>query len=159
MNSTKRKSKPSRLWYRRLKAKKDWHHRQGYPFLLQANSLPPVKTLLYAPYCNTYAKKIERAEEEIDWRRTAVEIDRQIRALAPVPGAWFLHEGQRIKVFACSLANDILGVPGEVVDDDFTVSCGIGALRLKRLQLAGRKSLDADVFLRGSSIVRGTRLG
>ena len=107
----------------------------------------------------TYAPRIERSEEEIDWRRSATEIDRRIRALAPTPGAWFRHAGERFKVFACARTNAPSGAPGEVVDDPLTVACGEGALRLDRIQREGRRTMDARAFLRGRPLPAGARLG
>ncbi len=106
----------------------------------------------------TYARKIERSEREIDWQRSADEIDCQIRALAPAPGAWFRHDGERIKVFACTKMNESSGMPGEILDDLLTVACGDGALRLDRIQREGRRAMDAHAFLRGQSLPTGIRL-
>ena len=106
----------------------------------------------------TYARKIERSEREIDWQRSADEIDCQIRALAPAPGAWFHHDGERIKVFACTKMNESSGMPGEILDDLLTVACGDGALRLDRIQRESRRAMDAHAFLRGQSLPTGIRL-
>ena len=105
----------------------------------------------------TYAHKIDKAEAAIDWTRSADEVDRQIRGLSPFPGAWFEAEGVRIKVLGSQLANGN-GAPGEVLDDTLTVACGTGAVQLMRLQRAGKGAQDADVFLRGTQMLRGTQL-
>ena len=105
----------------------------------------------------TYAQKIDKAEAAIDWTRPAVEVDRRIRGLSPFPGAWFERDGARIKVLGSTLA-DGGGAPGEVLDDALLVACGDGAVRLTRLQRAGKGAQDADVFLRGMPVARGTRL-
>ena len=107
----------------------------------------------------TYARKIDRSEAEIDWGRSAEEIDRQVRALAPSPGAWFRHGAERVKVFACMIAAGGSGNPGEVLDGRLTVACGAGALRLQWLQREGRKAMDTDAFLRGQALPPGTQLG
>ncbi len=106
----------------------------------------------------TYAAKIERSETELDWKNSAAQLDRQVRALAPVPGAWFRLGTERIKVFACEPVAVKSGIPGEILDDTLTVACGEGALRLRRLQREGRKVMDADAFLRGQAMPPGTRL-
>ena len=103
----------------------------------------------------TYAAKIDKAEARIDWNRPAIDIDRQIRALNPFPGAWFETDGQRIKVHAAAVVEGD-GQPGEVLDDRLTVACGKGALRLIRLQRQGKSAVDADAFLRGFAVERGT---
>ena len=105
----------------------------------------------------TYAQKIDKAEAAIDWSRTAGDIDRQIRGLSPFPGAWFDHAGTRIKVLGSELA-DGRGSPGTLLDDHLTVACGTGAVRLTRLQRAGKGAQDADVFLRGMALPTGTQL-
>lgn len=105
----------------------------------------------------TYARKIDKSEAAIDWTRDAIETDRQIRGLSPFPGAWFEKDGTRIKVLGSRLATGN-GAPGEVLDDALTVACGKGAVRLTRLQRAGKGAQDGDDFLRGNPIPRGTQL-
>ncbi|MCG7522111.1 methionyl-tRNA formyltransferase [Ruegeria sp. Ofav3-42] len=105
----------------------------------------------------TYAAKIDKAEARIDWSRTAVEVDRQIRGLSPFPGAWTEFEGARIKLLASRMAEG-QGIPGQVLDDALTVACGEGAVDLLRLQRAGKGAQDKETFLRGLSIPAGSRL-
>lgn len=105
----------------------------------------------------TYAHKIDKAEAALDWSRDAVEVDRQIRGLSPFPGAWFDHDGVRIKVLGSRLAEG-QGAAGEVLDDALTVACGTGAVQLTRLQKAGRGAQDATEFLRGTALPAGTKL-
>ena len=105
----------------------------------------------------TYADKISKDETRIDWSKPAKPVHDHIRGLAPFPGAWFEAEGTRIKVLRSTLAQGS-GAPGEVLDDQLTVACGEGAVRLLELQRAGRQATKADDFLRGASIKRGARL-
>ena len=105
----------------------------------------------------TYAKKIGPADARIDWRASAAEVDRTVRAFAPRPGAWFELGGTRIKLLAAQLASGS-GVPGTVLDGKLTIACGDGAIRATRLQREGKRALDADAFLRGSAVAKGTRL-
>jgi methionyl-tRNA formyltransferase len=106
----------------------------------------------------TYAAKIDKAEARVDWTRPAAEIDRQIRGLSPFPGAWCEIGGERVKLL---LGEPVagLGVPGEVLDARLTVACGSGALRLVRLQRAGRAAMPAEEFQRGWPLGAGVRLG
>ena len=108
----------------------------------------------------TYAAKLERHEAAIDWRAPAAHIERRVRALAPRPGAWFSHEGERVKVLAAErVAGETDALPGTVIDDTLAVACGDGAaLRPTRLQRAGKAAMDRDAFLRGRPIAAGTRL-
>jgi len=101
----------------------------------------------------TYAKKIAREEERIDWRKPALEIERQVRALS----AWFEAKGERIKLAAAALAPG-KGAPGTVLDAAPTIACGEGALKLVTLQRPGRAPLDGAAFLRGFPLSPGTVL-
>jgi len=107
----------------------------------------------------TYAKKLGREEGRIDWSKPAAELERGVRALNPSPGAWFERDGGRIRVLAARVVeNSAAAPPGTVLDAALTVACGSGALRLTRLQRAGRAAVDADAFLRGYALNRGDRL-
>lgn len=107
----------------------------------------------------TYARKIDKAEARIDWTRPAIEIDRQIRAFAPFPGAWFLHAGTRIKVLRAEPVNaGGKAAPGTVVDEPLVVACGEGALRLMTLQREGKSAMEADALLRGYPLPPATVL-
>ncbi|WP_167644532.1 methionyl-tRNA formyltransferase [Mameliella alba] len=106
----------------------------------------------------TYAAKIDKAEAAVDWTRPAEEISRQVRGLAPFPGAWTTHGGDRIKLLGAEPAEG-QGAPGTLLDDRFTVACGTGALRITRAQRAGKGAQDAATFLNGCPLPRGTQLG
>ena len=105
----------------------------------------------------TYAHKIDKIEAALDWSRPAKDICRQINGLSPFPGAWFEQDGTRIKVLGASLA-DGEGPAGRLLSDDLIVACGAGALRLTRLQRAGKGPQDAGEFLRGMPLASGTQL-
>ncbi|KEJ90991.1 methionyl-tRNA formyltransferase [Sulfitobacter donghicola] len=106
----------------------------------------------------TYAAKIDKAEARIDWTLSAKEVDRQIRGLSPFPGAWFEHEGVRIKVLGSTVV-DGAAAAGTVLSEALHVACGEGAVALTRLQKAGKGAQDVDVFQRGAQIAVGTQLG
>jgi methionyl-tRNA formyltransferase len=107
----------------------------------------------------TYAKKLAREEGRIDWSQPAADLERRVRALNPAPGVWFERGGERIKVLAAAVAEGSTAAPpGTVLDADLTVACGPGALRLRRLQRAGRAAVDAAAFLRGYALKSGDRL-
>ncbi len=105
----------------------------------------------------TYAKKIDKAEARIDFNKNAVDVRNHIHGLSPFPGAWFEHEGTRIKVLRCEVV-DQAGIAGKALDDHLTIACGQGAIRLLELQREGKGEMRADEFLRGLAIPRGTRL-
>jgi methionyl-tRNA formyltransferase len=107
----------------------------------------------------TYAKKIEPADARLDWREPAVVLERRVRAFAPRPGAWFVHDGARIKVFdADVVADSSRATPGSVLDDRLTIKCGGDALRLTVLQREGKGKMPADAFLRGFALAKGAVL-
>ncbi len=99
----------------------------------------------------SYAKKIDKAESRIDWAQSAEAVERQVRAFAPAPGAWFEHEGERYRVLAAEVVEG-KGTPGEVLDGSLTIGCGDGALRPTLIQRAGRPTMETTAMLRGKSI-------
>ncbi len=101
----------------------------------------------------TYAKKIARDEGRIDWRKSASELERQVRAL----DCWFEAKGERVRLLAAAVAEG-MGAPGTVLDDAPTAACGERALRLLRLQRPGRAALDGAAMLRGFPLPIGTVL-
>ncbi len=105
----------------------------------------------------TYAKKIDKAETRIDWSRPAVEIERQVCAFAPTPGAWFEAEGERIKLLEAE-ALDLVGGSGKVLDERLTIGTGSGSIRPIKLQRAGRKPMSPGELLRGFPLTPGTIL-
>jgi methionyl-tRNA formyltransferase len=108
----------------------------------------------------TYARKLEKPELVIDWRRPAAEIARLIRALRPAPGATTHAHGEALKVWAAESSVGS-GDAGRVLEADtrgVLIACGENALRLTLLQRAGGKRLGAAEFLRGFSLSRGERL-
>ena len=105
----------------------------------------------------SYAKKIEKAEARIDWTRSAAEIERQVRAFAPAPGAWFDADGERIKLLEAEAIN-LAGGAGNVLDDALTIGTGSGSIRPITVQRAGRAPMNAEDLLRGFPIAKGKKL-
>ena len=105
----------------------------------------------------TYAAKIDKAEAAVDWAGSAEDIDRQIRGLSPFPGAWIDWNGARLKLLGARLEEG-RGAPGAVLDDNLLVACGTGAVRLLKVQRAGKGAQDAADFLRGAKIKAGAKL-
>ncbi|NCU12306.1 MAG: methionyl-tRNA formyltransferase [Sphingomonadaceae bacterium] len=105
----------------------------------------------------TYAKKIDKAETRIDFAQDAAQAERQIRAFAPAPGAWFEYQGERCKVLAAELA-DGSGAPGTVLDDGLTIACASGAIRPTLVQRAGRPAMATADMLRGWAIAAGEKV-
>jgi methionyl-tRNA formyltransferase len=110
----------------------------------------------------TYANKIDKAETRIDWTKPWNVVHDHCRGLSPFPGAWFELLGvnsvkDRVKVLRTTEGSGG-GEPGRVLDDDLTVACGQGAVRLLQLQRAGRQPMPAGEFLRGTPIPRASML-
>jgi methionyl-tRNA formyltransferase len=110
----------------------------------------------------TYAEKIDPAETRIDWSRPAREVHNLIRGLSPYPGAWFEVDlngkRERIKALRSTLAEDS-GAPGALLDENLTIACGQGAVRLVEVQRAGKRPMSAEDFLRGAALAPRTVLG
>jgi methionyl-tRNA formyltransferase len=106
----------------------------------------------------TYAPKLTKADGRLDWAEGALALDRRIRALNPWPGCFFEHAGEVLRVMAAEPAEGA-GPPGTVLDAAPRIACGQGALRLLRLQRAGRAAMPAEAFLRGFALPPGTVLG
>ncbi|MBX9896334.1 MAG: methionyl-tRNA formyltransferase [Qipengyuania sp.] len=105
----------------------------------------------------SYAKKIDKAESRIDWSQSAEQIERQVRAFAPSPGAWFGHEGERYRVLAAEVIEGA-GEAGAVLDEGLTIATGKGALRPLTVQRAGKPAMDTAALLRGKPILPGAQL-
>ncbi|MFP6758145.1 MAG: methionyl-tRNA formyltransferase [Alphaproteobacteria bacterium] len=106
----------------------------------------------------TYAKKLTRDEEAIDWTRSATDIVRQVRAFAPRPGAHFELLGEAWKLLAGSVG-ERAGEPGTVLDDRLTVACGQASVAMERVQRPGSKPMAVADVLRGHPVPAGTVLG
>ena len=110
----------------------------------------------------TYAKKIDKAEAEIDFSRPADVVRGHINGLSPWPGAHtnldIADRPERLKILLAEPATGS-GAPGTILDDRLTVACGEGAIRLRRVQRAGKSPVAAEEFLRGARLCPGDRLG
>jgi methionyl-tRNA formyltransferase len=106
----------------------------------------------------TYASNIEKCETRINWTLRWQKVHDHCRGLSPFPGAWFeLADIGRVKVLRTTKGAGS-GKPGHVLDEQLTVACGEGAVRLVELQRAGRQPMRTKEFLRGKPITRGSVL-
>jgi methionyl-tRNA formyltransferase len=110
----------------------------------------------------TYAAMIDKSEARLDFLTSAVQVERQVRAFNPVPGAFFELEGERYKILGAEVVHPsetVAGAaPGVTLDDALTIACNPGAIRATRVQRAGKPAMDAGELLRGRAIPAGTRL-
>lgn len=107
-----------------------------------------------------YATKVLKGEAELDLRRPAEPLERLIRAMNPIPGACIRVGDIPVKVWRAALVA-VDGEPGEILPSDpssILVACGEGGLSLLELQKPGGRRLAAREFLRGFSVVAGSRL-
>jgi methionyl-tRNA formyltransferase len=106
----------------------------------------------------TYAAKIDKAEAQLDFTQSAVEVHNRIRGLSPWPGAWFEIEAsgkrERIKVLRAVVATGT-GAPGTFIDDAGTIACANGAVRLIEVQRAGKKPMALLDLIHGFPLPRG----
>ena len=122
----------------------------------------------------TYAAKIDKAEARIDWSQSSMNVERLVRAMNPMPGAWFETGGERVKVLAAKAVAAIgagrrgpisrYKTPGTALDFPHStdmrlaISCGHGFLMPTLLQRAGGKPTTVDEFQRGRPILPDTQL-
>lgn len=105
-----------------------------------------------------YADKLKREEGLVDWSKPALEVERQVRALTPWPGTFFNIDNVKIKLHKATLIDNLSGEAGTLLNDDFTIACGSGALRLDSVQKPGKKPTDGASMLRGLRIKVGTKI-
>ncbi|MFT3733399.1 MAG: methionyl-tRNA formyltransferase [Hyphomicrobium sp.] len=137
----------------------------GAELMVQALSMLEAGRLQCVPQPSdgaTYAAKIDKGETKIDFSRSASDVANHIRGLSPFPGAWFDAEiggkSERIKVLLAAPVESS-GEPGVLLDDRLTVACGTGAIRIEKLQRAGKQPMAAADFLRGTRLSVGERFG
>lgn len=109
----------------------------------------------------TYAGKIRKEDARIDWSHPATDVQRQVRAYNPVPGASFEFSDERVKCWQATVVDDVKGAAGTVLQagkDGIVVACGEGGLRLLEVQRPGRRRISAVEFA-GQSDLTGKRLG
>lgn len=105
----------------------------------------------------TYAPKIQKQEAKLDFSKSAVEVERQVRAFNPAPGAYFEYGGERIKVLAADVS-DWQGEPGKVIDTTLAIACEDGSILPTLVQRAGRGAMTPAELLRGFDIPLGVAL-
>lgn len=105
----------------------------------------------------TYARKIEKQEARLDFSQPAKQVERQIRAFNPQPGAFLEYQGNRYRILAARI-EDGDGAPGTLLDDQMLIACGAGAIRPAIIQKAGKPAMDIQSFLNGTKIPKGTIL-
>ncbi len=100
------------------------------------------------------APKITKELGEIDWNKPAFQIHNLVRGLSPFPGAYFIYNGLKYKVFKSAVSDSLQLSPGEIkqTKDEIFIGCSDNALQILEIQPEGRKRMTADAFLRGYSL-------
>ena len=136
----------------------DLHDRlaeMGAKLILQTLDHPPAPEK-QDNALSTYAPKLSREDARLDFRKSAVELERQIRAYNPWPGSLALL-GSVVLKFLAAEAVPGEGIPGEILDANLTIACGDGALRPLKLQRAGKAAMATSDFLRGFTLPADAR--
>ena len=106
----------------------------------------------------TYASKIQKSEGEINWTETAQNIIGKINGLYPIPGAFFIYNGERYKILKAEIGNGI-GNPGEVISDYLEIVCGKNqSIKITEIQRQGKKPQNIGEFMLGSQIKKGSKI-
>ena len=121
------------------------------------DELPDVGRMPQNEERATYAPKIGKEEAKLDFTQPAPQVERQIRAFNPVPGAWFAYEGERIKVLAAE-TSELGGEPGMILDHGLAIACAGGSIVPSLVQRAGRGAMMPAELLRGFAIPAGAKL-
>ncbi|MFT7359684.1 MAG: methionyl-tRNA formyltransferase [Parasphingorhabdus sp.] len=105
----------------------------------------------------TYAKKIEKQEAHLDFSLPAEQVERQIRAFNPQPGAFFEYQGNRYRILEATVT-DAGGPSGSILDEYLRIGCGGGSIQPAVIQKAGKPAMELKSFLNGTKIPTGTIL-
>ncbi len=109
----------------------------------------------------TYAKMLDKTMGRMDFSLPAGVLERSVRALTPWPSAYTFLEGKQIKIYEAEVTEQS-GTPGEIIEVTkkyFTIACGTGALKIKKLQPEGKKPMDTAAFLNGKKLETGMIAG
>ncbi|HDQ23009.1 MAG TPA: methionyl-tRNA formyltransferase [Candidatus Uhrbacteria bacterium] len=113
----------------------------------------------------TYCKILTKKDGKIDWRKSALEIERQVRALNPWPGTWTTWQNKILKILEVEILNPQINCAESEIGKTFltkqqalAINCKQGSLILKKLQPEGRKPMAAKEFLNGYQEIIGSIL-
>ena len=127
---------------------------------LEAGSITPIPQ---GETTTSYAKMLHKELGNIDWSKSAIEIERLIRGLSPWPSAYTNWTDKVMKIWdAACVSYNVQAKPGTIIQvnkDSFLVQTGDGALEVRELQIPGKKRMDAGAFLRGYQVKEGEMLG
>ncbi len=130
---------------------------------LQHQLLKPIKQSAEGV---TYAKKLSKEDSKINWKRPAIEIERQVRALNPWPSCFFLYKSEQIKLLQAeavdlspkATSGEVLLDPG-ISGDSLLIRCGEGCLKITQAQRPNRSAMDGQTLAKSLNMQDGDRLG
>jgi methionyl-tRNA formyltransferase len=108
----------------------------------------------------TVTKKIRKHHGLIDWTKSAIELERRVRAMTPWPSAYTFLGGRRLQIDSAVISHDSAKIPGTVVSlSPLVVACGEGALEIRKIRPEGRRAMTPDEFRAGNRLAVGDVLG
>jgi methionyl-tRNA formyltransferase len=107
-----------------------------------------------------YAEKLSKKDQHLNWSKSAPELVRVIRALAPSPGAWSLINKHKVKIYSAEVVDttDTSHQAGKVLSDDLIIACGRGTLKIKEVKKPGKNIMPTLDYLRGNPVKIGDLL-
>jgi methionyl-tRNA formyltransferase len=115
----------------------------------------------------SFAPRLTRDSVRVPWQEDAARVERHIRAMDAIPGAWTLYDGGELKVFRPqaephhdhdNAPGTVLHVAGEDTAEGMRVACGSGAVLVREVKPAGRRRMTTSEWVRGRGISAGDRL-
>ena len=109
----------------------------------------------------SYYPMLKKSDGLIDWKKSAKDLFNFIRGMYPWPGAYTYYNGALVKVLSASVS-DLKGKSGEILEVEksgLTVGCGDAAIHITKLQLEGKKAMDALDIYNGGKFIKGQKLG
>ncbi|MDP3935800.1 MAG: methionyl-tRNA formyltransferase [Alphaproteobacteria bacterium] len=125
-------------------------------YLLHSNRYPPIPQPVEGI---TMAPKIDKSMAQLDWRKTAPELERQLRAFTPWPGVFTVYNNIILKIGGLEILPELHSQPpGSILNETLHIACGNGTvLAILALQRPGGKMLPTREFLKGFEVKTGHR--
>ena len=113
-----------------------------------------IEEILQNDKLASYAPKIKKLDTKLDFNFRASALEARVRGLAPSPGAWFEYKKERFKVFSAEVVEG-RGKAGSIINEDLTIACGEGALKVLEIQRQGKGIMRVSNLIRGFKFKKG----